>query len=997
VHNKKLLKTVILLPAAIVCTVVGHPDPASAAERDRFLSRVRQLTFEGRRAGEGYFSPDGTKMIMQAERYEGNPFFQIYVLDMVSGRSRLVSPGVGATTCSFFRPGTDEILFASTHLDPQAREKHRQEYEARPTRSSGHTPFVYDEYYDIFSCDQRGRNMRRLTDTLGYDAEGAYSPDGKLIVFCSLRDAYPLDSLSEQERETWAKQPEYFGELYIMNADGSNQRRLTDWPGYDGGPFFTPDGQRVIWRHFEENGYLADIYTVKIDGTDRRRLTDFKAMSWAPWMHPSGKYAIFTSNKLGFGNFELFIVDAMGEKEPVRVTYTDGFDGLAAFSPDGKQLAWTSIRTMRELRTGHIFLGDWDHNAALAAVKAAPDRGTLEPAPSFEAPATSWPDAPPPKIEPGLVSAITQEDLYEHVSFLASDKLEGRMTGTEGARQAAEYIAVAFKKAGLEPMGDDGAYFQEFPFPAGIEVVAEKNHLTVVSSAELPARTLELDKDFRPLSFAANAAAKGEVVCAGYGLVIPEEPDKPKYDSYEGLDINGKIVLVFDDVPINMGTDERIRFTHYSSPRYKAMQALEHGAAAFLLVIGPNTPAAGSLIGLARSDSDVGIVAASLTISAAQRLLTGTELTLEGLQSMLDDGKIPEHFAKVQLSSKVEIETHLARKQGRSRNVVAFLPPTGDGRIAEEYVVIGAHYDHIGHGEGGGSRAVAGEEGLIHNGADDNASGVATVLEVAAALAQARRVGDSSGQQRGLIFACWGGEEIGVIGSTYFARHAPCPLGQIAAYVNLDMVGRLRDGRLILQGIGSSPDWPGLIEMINVREPLALVLQKDPYLPTDTHEFYPAGIPILAFFTDVHDDYNRPTDDADTLNYAGMESVARFAGEMVTELARRPDRPAYSAVKKSTPKGGAMGGRRIYTGTIPDFSAGDVEGMKISGVGGESPAEKAGLVGGDVIVEFAGHEIKGLEDYAVILRAIKPDETVDIVVLRDGERVSLKITPTLRK
>ena len=487
------------------------------------------------------------------------------------------------------------------------------------------------------------------------------------------------------------------------------------------------------------------------------------------------------------------------------------------------------------------------------------------------------------------------------------------------------------------------------------------------------------------------------MVCAGYGLLIPQEAGKEKYDSYRGLEVKGKIVLVFDDVPAGLDTHERIRFTHYSSPRYKAKLALERGACGFLLVIGPNTAGAGSLMPLARTDSDSGIVAASITTATAQGLLNGAGLKLDRLQSMLDEGRIPEDFRRLQLKARAELTTHLAREQGACRNVIGLLPPVGQGKIADEYVLIGAHYDHIGHGEGGGSRAHAGEQGQIHNGADDNASGVAAVLELAASLAQARRSGELAGPRRGLILACWSGEEIGVIGSTHFARHAPCPLGQIAAYVNFDMVGRLRQGRLILQGVGSSPDWPGLIEKVNIREPLALVLQKDPYLPTDTHEFYPAGIPILALFTDVHDDYNRPTDDADTLNYAGLEQVARFGRQVATELAGRPDRVSYTSVERVTPKGGAMAGRRIYTGTIPDFAAGDVGGMKISGVQGGSPAEKAGLTGGDIIVELAGHKIGGLEDYAVILRALKPDQPTEIVVLRDGRELRLSITPTLRK
>jgi len=364
---------------------------------------------------------------------------------------------------------------------------------------------------------------------------------------------------------------------------------------------------------------------------------------------------------------------------------------------------------------------------------------------------------------------------------------------------------------------------------------------------------------------------------------------------------------------------------------------------------------------------------------------------------MLDDGKIPDHFRKIELTTRVELTARVTRKQGTCRNVVGLLEPIGDGDIAEEYILIGAHYDHIGHGEAGGSRARAGEDGQIHNGADDNASGDATVLELAAVFAEARKSADPSSQRRGLIFACWSGEEIGVIGSTYFARHAPCPLGQIAAYVNFDMVGRLRAGKLILQGVGSSPDWLRLIEMVNVREPLALVLQSDPYLPTDTHEFYPAGIPILAFFTDVHDDYNRPTDDADTLNYAGMERIAGFGEQVIHELARKSNRLRYASVKRAAPKGGGGGGGRVYTGTIPDFAAGDVGGMKISGVQGGSPAEKAGMIAGDVIISFAGHKVGGLEDYAVVLRALKPDKPVEIVVRRGDKEVKLTIAPATRK
>src|SRR5262249_10426890 len=197
---------------------------------------------------------------------------------------------------------------------------------------------------DLFAGRRDGTQMRRLTETPGYDAEGSYSPDGTKVVFCSLRDAYPTNKLSSEDYKRLETDPAWFGEIYLMNADGSGQRRLTRTPGYDGGPFFSPDGQRIIWRRFDEQGVTADVYTMNLEGADRRHLTAVGAMAWAPFYHPSAKYVIFTSNKLGFSNFELYLVDAAGQREPVRVTFTDGFDGLPVFSPDGTKLCWTSGR-----------------------------------------------------------------------------------------------------------------------------------------------------------------------------------------------------------------------------------------------------------------------------------------------------------------------------------------------------------------------------------------------------------------------------------------------------------------------------------------------------------------------------------------------------------------------------------------------------------------------------------------------------------------------------
>ena len=288
---------------------------------DQYLSRVRQLTLEGRRSGEGYFSPDGKNIIFQSEREKGNPFYQIYTMSLETGDVLRVSPGTGKTTCAFFRPGSDEMLFASTHVDPESVSKQKAELDFRASGKTRRYSWDYDERMDIFSAGPEGKKLKRLTNALGYDAEGAYSPDGSKIVFCSIRDAYGREDFTDKEKVKLKYDIAYFGEIYIMNADGTGQKRLTFMPGYDGGPFFSPDGKRIIWRHFSEKGDTADVYTMNLDGGDVRRLTDFKAMSWAPYYHPSGEYVAFASNKLGFSNFEVYLVDVLGTREPVRYLY----------------------------------------------------------------------------------------------------------------------------------------------------------------------------------------------------------------------------------------------------------------------------------------------------------------------------------------------------------------------------------------------------------------------------------------------------------------------------------------------------------------------------------------------------------------------------------------------------------------------------------------------------------------------------------------------------
>jgi Tol biopolymer transport system component len=355
---------------AIALSVATTAAQAPAGERD-LLSRVRRLTIEGKRAGEGYWSPDGKRIVLQSEREPANPFYQIYVLDLETGDSKRISPGHGKTTCAFFRAGSDQILFASTHHDPNSKKLQEDELAFRASGKERRYSWDYDPEMEIYAYSEKSGALTRLTNARGYDAEASYSPDGQLIVLSSMRDAYNR-ALSAAEKKQLEVDPSFFAEIYIMRADGSGQKRLTTVNGYDGGPFFSPDGKQIIWRRFDEQGLIADVWMMNIDGTNQRQITNFKSMSWAPYIHPSSEYILFASNKLGFENFEVFMVDIDGKKEPVRVTYSDGFDGLPVPSPDGRQLAWTSSRSGD--RGGQIFLAQWNHEAARKALAASPPR-----------------------------------------------------------------------------------------------------------------------------------------------------------------------------------------------------------------------------------------------------------------------------------------------------------------------------------------------------------------------------------------------------------------------------------------------------------------------------------------------------------------------------------------------------------------------------------------------------------------------------------------------
>lgn len=971
--------TLVLLAAALFTRAAEKDSPSES----QFLENTRPITFEGK-TGEGYFSPDGKNLIFQSVREPGNPFYQMYILSLETGDAHRVSPGLGKTTCGFFRSGTDEVLFATTHHDPDAKKKQEEELAFIASGKTRRYSWDYDSQMDIFSAKRDGSNLKRLTDAAGYDAEAAYSPDGSKIVFSSIRSAFPIDKLSASGKKRYETDPAWFAEIYTMNADGSAQTRLTRQAGYDGGPFFMPDGQRILWRRFDTNGMIADVFSMALDGSDVRQITRFQSMSWAPFSHPSGKYIIFTSNKHGFENFELFIVDVDGRSEPVRVSFTDGFDGLPVFSPDGKKLCWTSNRTGSQ---SQLHLADWNHDAALAALKIDPN-------------AVAQVQQPEPPVTiplPSLSPEIKADDVRTHVAYLASDELEGRKTGEPGARKAAEYLAAQLDFLRIEPISRTNntasarAYFDQFEFTAGVNVKKAETSLTIKNGNASPLQAA-VEKDFLPFSFSSDGKFEGPVVFAGYGLSIPGKAGE-SYDSYANLDVTNKIVLVLRYVPEDVSPARRQHLNRYAALQYKAMIARERGAKAILVVSGPNSPTHGKLYPLSFDGTIQGsdILAASITGEVADKILSASGKTLKELQTALDQENPHAETIHNVTNTTISISLGLERQKKSDRNVVGIIPGT-----SPEYVMIGAHYDHLGLGERGGSREHADEKGQIHNGADDNASGVAAVLEIAAKIKTDQQITAVSPKlKRGVLFAFWSGEEMGLLGSSHFADKSPIPLSNIVAYVNFDMVGRLRTNKLTLQGVGSSSAWPKLIERRNIVGGFNINLMEDPYLPTDTTAFYPKGIPVLAFFTGSHDDYHRPSDDPDTLNYEGVERITRFAHLIVSDLTQGDARPQYAKVERSS-AGGSRDSLRAYLGTVPDYAT-EIKGVKLSGVKGGSPAEKAGIKSGDVIVEFAGQKIANIYDYTYALDAVKIGQPVKIKVMREDKPVEISVTPEARK
>jgi hypothetical protein len=547
--------------------------------------------------------------------------------------------------------------------------------------------------------------------------------------------------------------------------------------------------------------------------------------------------------------------------------------------------------------------------------------------------------------DPAAVTAGA-EGAMAHVRYLADDRLEGRAVGSEGARCAADYLAARFRDLGLEPAGQEGSYFQSFPIRKGSEL-GPTNALSVAGTP------LSIGTHWVPFGFSASTELTGEMVYGGHGLSSPGNPE----DRYARMDIADKIVVLEWGDP-----DDVHGGSMRGDPHFKATVAAGRDAAGVILL----APAGMGRPGL-EDEIRSALAIPVVLVNATHADLVRTAAEVDGAVRMITDVR------------EIRVD---------ARNVVALLPGSNP-LLRDEYVIVGAHYDHLGLG-GEGSLAPDARE--VHNGADDNASGTAAIVEAARALASGPR------PDRSVLFIAFTGEERGLWGSAYFVAEPTIELEAAVAMLNLDMVGRVVDDALTVFGFGTAAEWDEVVDAANagIARPLAIAKAPDGYGPSDHSSFHAEGIPVLHFFSNTHADYHRPSDDWPLINVDGLHRVVELTSAVTRRLATGgADAVVLTPIQTEQPpaptsSSSSSGGYGPYLGTIPDMTPRDF-GLRLTGVREGSPAEEGGLRAGDVVVEFDGKEIGDIYAYTYALQDKEPGDEVVIVVERNGERVTVSV------
>ncbi|MGO4880593.1 MAG: M28 family peptidase [Bryobacteraceae bacterium] len=584
--------------------------------------------------------------------------------------------------------------------------------------------------------------------------------------------------------------------------------------------------------------------------------------------------------------------------------------------------------------------------------------------------------------------AVDPNTFLDDVKFLANKNMKGRGTGSPELEKCAAFIAAKFKSFGLQPI-DGKSYYQAFDVTTNARLGDNNRFAYTGDGMHIK---LSFPEDFTPFNFSAKAVMTGGVVFAGYGITAPEY----NYDDYKGIDAHDKIVLIMRDEPQEFDDKSIFEgkvYTQHAQLWSKAANAKMHGARGVVLMndAAAHPGEADELEKFAESagPGDAGIPFAQIRYEIALRWFAMAGKNADDIQRDIDKDLQPRSFAfpnALQVDANLDVE----RVVKTVHNVAGYLPGT-----TGEYVVIGAHYDHLGLGE---QYSLAPSlAGTVHPGADDNASGTAGVIELA------RWFGKQPQQKRGILFLTFAGEELGLLGSSYYVNHPLLPLDKDVAMINMDMIGRVRDGKLFIGGVGTGSTLKKLLEAAAPKYPLHIDYSEAGYGSSDHTSFTAKQVPVLFFFSGLHADYHKPSDTWDKIDAPDAAKVLELVAEVGEDLREAPDRPQFVRVKEPEHAGEVAGssgsGHSGYGpdfGSIPDFGEG-VKGVKFADIREGSPAAKAGLKAGDVLVEFDGKKIENLYDFTYALRAKKPGDEVMVKVMRGSEAVEVKVLLTKRK
>jgi Zn-dependent M28 family amino/carboxypeptidase len=601
--------------------------------------------------------------------------------------------------------------------------------------------------------------------------------------------------------------------------------------------------------------------------------------------------------------------------------------------------------------------------------------------------------------------APSPERLQRHVSYLASDALDGRRTGTAGANDAARYIAGEFARLGLQPPGRASSrrpsrliasYLQPFPYVGKVEL-GKANTLTVSGDQT---HHLQVGVDWIPLAYSSSQKIENaEILFAGYGITASEV----NYNDYKGKYTKNQVAVVFAGSPD--GDNPHSAFARSVELRFKVTAARNAGVGALLIIAKDNNLKDSSFARL-RYDhgGDAGIPVAVISREAASRILGRTDTPIEAYENAADsrqfataapaengDGAgVGRKITKEEFlwlpkkEQKLTLSIAVRRNEVPAYNVVGILEGS-DPVLKKENIIIGAHYDHLGRG-GEGSGSLAPRSGEIHHGADDNASGTAGLIELARVFsAQRPRL------KRTVVFIAFGGEEEGLLGSNFYVNNPTSPLSNTVAMINMDMIGRMKDGKLTVGGVGTAKEWR---QILGQNSDFALTLNEDGFGPSDHSSFYGKQVPVLFFFTGTHPDYHKPSDTFEKINYKDEARILSLVARIVRDVDGANDRLTYTTAKSD--QAPRTGGFRVYLGTIPNYGEGS-DGLLIDGVRDDSPAAKAGIKSGDRIVKIGDREIKNVYDYTYALGEMKAGQEYGFEIIRGSEKLTVKVTPEARK